>query len=339
MLLGLVHTVELLATFHCAELKLTDCVGAPETFRPDDTMDSLPVQVRPDVDIWSMGCVFSEAAVWSRFGWNRVLEYRRHRRNEIMRLLDQDGEHFFHDGQDVLEIVQDIHDLMTKRCRLIDHVTVEILRLINEDMLLNKDEPRSSAPQVFHKSRRIIKATRKKFEVPATQLSPRKNEDDVDVRDPEERPQTPPYVPPGYVGGYGASSRKQASTGVGTFSSARPLSKNNARSHSPSLLTAIASSQYHSRATNGDPRNQEIDSPFGSFRSDSIGLHNLPDPPSPASSYQSPYIDRSNTFHINTQDIDHPQGSRRLHRGTVGKTSHNAGSMVPDKVSLRRSQA
>ena len=337
MLSGLGHTVELLASF-CAKLGLTDCAGAPETFRPDDTADSFPVQVRPDVDIWSVGCVFSEAAVWSRFGWKRVLEYRNRRQDEVRGHLKLDGEYLFHDGHDVLETVQDIHEHIAKRARIIDYVTVEILRLLNDDMLLNENEPRYSAKQVFHKSRRVINATRKKFEAPEAEVSSREDEDNGNNSDSEERPKTPPSVPPGYVGGSGVSSRKPASTRVGTFSSARPISMNSARSYLPSLQSATASRQYHSRATNRNRQNQQNDNPFGPCRSDSIGLHDLPDPPSPATSYQSSPIDRFNALSINTQDLDHAQGHRRPHRETMGETSNRAGRIAPDKASLRRSR-
>ena len=299
-------------------------------------METFPVQVRPDVDIWSTGCVFSEAAVWSRFGWNRVLEYRRRRQDEVKELLGLDGEHLFHGGHNVLGTVQDIHEHIIKNHRIIDHVTVEILRLL-DDMLLNENKPRYSAKQVFYKSKRVIKATREKFGVPATEVSSRKDEDTGNSDDPEERPKTPPSVPPGYVGGSGASFRKPASKRVGT-SLARSMSTNSARSYSPSLQSATAARQYHSRVKNGDRQNQQNGNSFGPYRSDSIGLHDLPNPPSSAISYQSSHIDRFNALSIKTQDLDHPQGYRRPHRETMGETSNKAGSIAPDKASLRRNQ-
>ena len=286
--------------------------------------------MRPDVDIWSIGCVFSEAAVWSRFGWNRVLEYRRQRQNDVKELLDLDGEYLFHDGHTVLRIVQDIHEHIAKSARDIDRVTIKILRFVDHDMLLNEDEPRYSAKQVFHRSKSVIYTTRKEFEVSTTEVSSKKDKDNGNTSDPEERPKTPPSVPPGYIRGSGASSWKPASTGVGTFSSARPMSMNSARSYLPSLPSAIASRHHQSRTTNGNRQNQQNDNPLGPFCSDPIGLHNLPDPPSPATSYQSSHIDRLNAFSINTQDINQLQGYRCPHRETI---------IAPDKASLRRSQS
>lgn len=331
MLLGLEHTVELLSPSICAWTRLIYWVGAPETFRPDDSGEYFPVQVRPDVDIWSIGCVFSEVAVWSRFGWHRVLEYRRRRRAEVKRRLDIDGEDLFHDGRDVLQAVQDMHEDITDRPRTFDNVTVEIVRLLDYDLLLNETEPRYSAKQVFHKSRRIIKATRKNSGIPAAAVPSREDEDHGHVSDPEEEPKTPPSVPPGYGGNFGPSFRRPPSTRVGTFSPTRPMSMNSVRSYSPSVRSATTSRHFHSLATspNGHDHN---DTAFGPFESQSIGLHDLPDPPSPASSYQSSTIDR-----FNTQDLDNSHGHRRSHRETMGEIPMT-GSTAPDKMPLRRSQ-
>ncbi len=317
--------MRLLATFIEQSSRLTDCIGAPETYRLDDTTDTFHVQVRPDVDVWSLGCVFSEAAVWSRYGWDRVLEYRCRRQEEVKQTLGVDGEHLFHDGHNVLTTVQDIHEQITRRPRSIDHVIVEILRFLNDNMLLTEDEPRSTAQQVYHRSKSIINKLREKHGVPATNAPSRKDEEAKSINDLEGRPMTPPSVPPGYVSGSAANSHKPIGTRVGTSSSVRPMSISSNTSHSPSLQHTLANRRYHHH-----------DSQFGPFQSDSMGLHNLPDPPSPASSYQSSYIDRFNALSLNTQDLDSRE-HRRLHRETMGETSRS-GSIAPDKASLRRSK-
>ncbi len=313
-----------LATFIEQSSRLTDCIGAPETYRLDDTTDSFHLQVRPDVDVWSLGCVFSEAAVWSRYGWNRVLEYRCRRQEEVKETIGVGGEHLFHDGHNVLTTVQDIHEQITRRPRSIDHVIVEILHFLNDNMLLTEDEPRSTAQQVYHRSKSIINKLREKHGVPATNAPSRKDEEAKSINDPEGRPMTPPSVPPGYVSGSAANSHKPIGTRVGTSSSVRPMSISSNTSHSPSLQHTLANRRYHSRERYDNRQNHQHDSQFGPFQSDSMGLHNLPDPPSPASSYQSSYIDRFNEH-------------RRLHRETMGETSRS-GSIAPDKASLRRSK-
>ncbi|KAL1635093.1 hypothetical protein SLS56_001845 [Neofusicoccum ribis] len=42
----------------------TRTYGAPECFRVDGVVGSLNISVKQNVDIWSLGCVWSEAAVW-----------------------------------------------------------------------------------------------------------------------------------------------------------------------------------------------------------------------------------------------------------------------------------
>ena len=283
-----------------------------------------------------MGCVFSEAAVWSCFGWYRVLEYRRRRQDEVKKLLDLDGEHLFHDGHDVLPIVQDIHEHIIKTARDIDHITIEILRLVNEEMLLKEGEPRYSAKQVFHKSKRIVEAARKKIGAPTIVVSASKEMDIRITSGPEGRPKTPPYVPPGYVGSSRASSRNLRNTDSGIFSAAAPALMSGAQSHLHGLQNATAS--RHSRGKLEERQNRHKDYTFGPFHSDSIDLQSLPDLPSPTTSYGSSHVDRSSAFWMDTQDLDHTRGRRLPQHETMVETSRGAGDTVPDKKILRRSQ-
>ena len=48
--------------------------GAPETYRSRD-LEKSHLQVRQAVDIWSMGCIFSEVATWVTEGYSIVREY------------------------------------------------------------------------------------------------------------------------------------------------------------------------------------------------------------------------------------------------------------------------
>ena len=335
MFLGLGHTVRGGKLKILQKVRLLTISGAPETFRGDDSIQPLPLQVKPEVDIWSIGCVFSEAAVWARYGWKRVLEYRRQRQVEGKRILQLDGEHVFHDGHDVLEVVQETHEHIKKKARDIDRATVEILPLLN-DMLLNEEEPRLNAKQVLHKSRRVIKAVRAEFEVPSTKNNAR-SDDDYGHCSNEDRPKTPPSLPPGYTRSPTASSRKVIGSRVGTLTSKRPMSMSSANLFSPSVQSATTSRMHHTKAQIGNKQDQHSDSQYGPFRSDSFGLHDLPDPPSPASSYQSSNMDNFSALSINTQDLDQFRGHRRTHRGTMGQIPQRTDSMAADKTTLRRS--
>ena len=67
-------------------------MGAPETTRLYQGMEPVPVLVGQSVDVWSTACVISEAAVWLRYGYRRLREYRRQRQEEINKRLDRPGE-------------------------------------------------------------------------------------------------------------------------------------------------------------------------------------------------------------------------------------------------------
>lgn len=47
-------------------VRLTAFEGAPETCRMDRAIESLDLEVKQEVDIWSMGCVYSEVSALSR---------------------------------------------------------------------------------------------------------------------------------------------------------------------------------------------------------------------------------------------------------------------------------
>lgn len=248
----------------------TRAYGAPETFRPESAIDPLPVEVRRDVDVWSVGCVFSEAAVWSRYGWKRVLEYRLQRQRELKKILTLDGEHCFHDGRDVLPIVLGTHKHMAGEPRTIDQVTIDILHILDDNVLLNENESRYSAKQLFHKLKRVIRHAH-------VSLGPG---DAGSVSDDEERPKTPPCVPPGYVSTSGSCARSSAGTRVDT-SLVKPLLSNNSTSPSPSPPDINVSGQHHSLGVDRTNQHRDSDSHCRQYRS---ALDDQYEPPSSASS-------------------------------------------------------
>ena len=316
-------------------IELISDPGAPETFRPNDTKDFFPIQVRPEVDIWSTGCVFSEAAVWSCFGWNGVLEYRRQRQEEIKCACKLDGEHMFHDGYQVLKTVQKVHSNIALGSRGIDHVVVEVLRLLDEDMLLKENQTRSSAKEVYFKSRSIIGTIRETFQLSATNVMSKKDDEKGYLSDSEESPKTPPCVPPGYFNGVSSFSRSQA----GALWSARPMSISSAMSNSSSLQGAISARQYHSRAYYNRHQHHQDDKGSASSPSDSYGFHDLPDPPSPTTSHISSNFDKFKALSIETQGLDHQPRHGRKHHESIGGISTKTKKIPPNNASLRRNQS
>ena len=101
-----------------------------------------------------MGCVYSEVATWVDQGWNKVVEYRR-RRSEEMKIKKGMKEDCFHDGLAILDAVRQIHFDIVQNRRMNDFVTPEVVnRLVGEMLLVRASRP--DARYLYDKSKRII---------------------------------------------------------------------------------------------------------------------------------------------------------------------------------------
>ena len=143
-------------------------LGAPETFRSHEDTEAVPLRITREVDIWSIGCVFSEASVWAHHGWKKVIEYRRQRSVEIGDRGGSEGEHAFHYDGRILNAVYNIHQDIVTNATAKDHITRSVLDRLVEDMLQHKARP--DAKFVFEKSKRLIGECVKKFEVTKVEL-------------------------------------------------------------------------------------------------------------------------------------------------------------------------
>jgi hypothetical protein len=117
------------------------------------------LQVRPNVDIWSLGAVFSEVAVWLVRSYRAVQEYRGARRKATRgTIAEQDGD-CFHDGSRVLPLIREVHQELRSKIRWCDYVTATVLEMI-QDMLMDA----TARPDVKHfweRSQRIIAEARR----------------------------------------------------------------------------------------------------------------------------------------------------------------------------------
>ena len=135
--------------------KLTNDVGAPETFRSDDSMLQARLEVEKGVDVWSLGCIFSEVATWVVSGQNGLLEYRHQRRRDLQRIFGSDAGHAFHDGSRVLAAVVDNHIRLKQNRPIDDHLTPDVIELIN-DMIAESDQ-RLTSKHAYQRSMQIIR--------------------------------------------------------------------------------------------------------------------------------------------------------------------------------------
>ena len=136
-------------------LSLTDREGAPECYRADRFLEEANISVKQNVDIWSFGCILSEAAVWLVHGYTGLEDYRRKREEALARIPDMKGGDWFHDGKEVLPIVLKTIDDLEDDFRKSDQVTGPILEKMVKNML-DVPEMRLTAKGLHVQARRIL---------------------------------------------------------------------------------------------------------------------------------------------------------------------------------------
>lgn len=133
--------------------------GAPETFRFDDSMIQARLDVGKSVDIWSLGCVFSEVATWVVHGWNGLQKYRDQRKRDLENILGLGAGDAFHDGSGVLAAVVDNHVRLKQSNRINGHLTPQIIATLISDMMV-ESKMRANAKQLYQKAMRMIQRSR-----------------------------------------------------------------------------------------------------------------------------------------------------------------------------------
>lgn len=240
--LALVHMVT--GNFKTAFSNVTDeCLGAPETFRSHVDTESSPLQVTPDVDIWSIGCVLSEAAVWAHHGWKRVAEYRRQRSVEVETKGGGEGEHIFHYDGNLLDAVDNIHQDILKKTLASHHITRSVLDRLVNDMLQHGTRPQ--AKLVFEKSKRLIQEDVRRFGVLG--LVGNTSDELIDVNEARIRTKTPPQIPPEHTRGPSESSsgRRDRSRVDRELPPGEPLLPDDDFAPSSSSSRSLSSPQRH----------------------------------------------------------------------------------------------
>ena len=168
-------------------------LGAPECYRADDDIDRVRFLVKQNVDIWSLGCVFSEAAVWLVFGKAQLAEYRRRRGEETEQIYGFRDGNCFHDGRQVLTSVTQIHRTLAVEIRKSDHVTEPILKMVTDEMLVESNN-RTPARCLRSRTQRILKEAEVRFKDSALNAV----SGSVSGSAVQSPPRTPPEPPPGH---------------------------------------------------------------------------------------------------------------------------------------------
>ena len=113
-------------------------------------------------DIWSLGCIYSEAAMWIADGYKGLVDYRKQRSAESDRVLLKGGD-CFHDGERVLQSVLDAHADIEDRLRRSDYITKLVLDSIVDEMLWEEDRPNAKA--LLRKSEVVSSKARQRLSV------------------------------------------------------------------------------------------------------------------------------------------------------------------------------
>jgi hypothetical protein len=134
-------------------------IGAPECHRPDNLTKQTQLLVKSNVDIWSMGAIFSEVAVWLVFNYRSLQDYRIARREATKGTPAAEVGDCFHDGEKVLPVVHQWHDNIKDNVRDSDYITERVLEMVGDMMLPANIRPNS---RYFHqRSQGILKDARR----------------------------------------------------------------------------------------------------------------------------------------------------------------------------------
>jgi hypothetical protein len=111
----------------------------------DDRMGRSLAKISQAADIWSLGCIYSEAAMWIADGYKGVIGYRRQRRAATNKILNFKGGDCFHDGEQMLKAVSSAHADIELRLRRSDNITKDVLDSMVMEMLWDEDRPNAKA--------------------------------------------------------------------------------------------------------------------------------------------------------------------------------------------------
>ncbi|KAH7061412.1 hypothetical protein B0J12DRAFT_695564 [Macrophomina phaseolina] len=132
--------------------------GAPECYWPNDFIRSSCLSVDQSVDISSLGCVFSEAAVWGIKGKEGIKSFEATRQRETQKKNVRDTG-CFHDGEIAFKCVLGKHSEIQECRRECDYITERVLHMVEN--MLGKTARRSSAKQLHAESGELIVKARK----------------------------------------------------------------------------------------------------------------------------------------------------------------------------------
>lgn len=178
-----------------------------------------------NVDVWSLGCVYSEAARWFSYQRPGLFQYRRERSEEISSIPEFQDADCFHNGREVLNTVRESHQMSTANLRTGDCITKAVVEQMIREMLYDA-EARPTAVKLWHKSKEIVKEARRELQRIETSRSPEhgpsRSTSNRSRTIPEQRPPAPPHPPPDVVPDFGRLYQREIRTPSSPTGGRRP---------------------------------------------------------------------------------------------------------------------
>ena len=161
--MGLEPMVSDICSSQTIVLANSQVAGASECYTPDGTSVGDKLRVGQNVDIWSLGCVYSEAARWVKSHYRGVVQYRNERKDEISKIAEFQDADCFHDGRKVLMAVKESHRKSTTNLRTEDYITKAVVdRMITN--MLEVPPARPTAANLWYISKGIVLEARNQLQ-------------------------------------------------------------------------------------------------------------------------------------------------------------------------------
>jgi serine/threonine protein kinase len=135
--------------------------SAPEATHHQRWMASGDNRISSAADIWSMGCILSEAAAWLVHGDTGLQTYASERHAEHSRSRTFEGSNYvgcFHNGFEALVTVFETHEWIFRHRKPYDSVTPEILHIVTTLMLVGDPQKRAEAKSLTERFHRILES-------------------------------------------------------------------------------------------------------------------------------------------------------------------------------------
>ncbi|CAG9996137.1 unnamed protein product [Clonostachys byssicola] len=131
-----------------------------KTYAPPELVlgDEINYHVGPEADLWPLGCIILECAVWISLGERGRLDFIEGRMAETDPLSDYEKSgrrDCFHDGREILRCVHDFGQQIKDHGRRDDEITSKMFDLAIKELLVEKDK-RQSAGRVYSAMKKII---------------------------------------------------------------------------------------------------------------------------------------------------------------------------------------